>query len=186
MSGRYNRLATPVGLTKADLEAIVRWFRSAYGPLAAEIESGSLTTEDGDALTLRRLLQILDGPESGVRRIDIFGAARSVKEIRALLSTYRRACRAARRIKAESAREWRREVVSTIDLWEPDVGDRVAFHGHVWTVTSWGKRQSEWDQPDCRELHLERIDPGLEGLGPYDVHEWVDACAVRPAVAREG
>lgn len=94
-----------LGATKGDLASLVRWFRSRYGPLCAEAESGSLTMAvTGEAITFRRLLQILDADEVAVRQIDIFGSATSVTEVRALFSAYRRLRRAQRRVREEGAR----------------------------------------------------------------------------------
>ena len=100
-------MASPEGLTLADLRALVRWMRSSVGPLAMEWEAGSLTLPDGGVPSFRKLLALLDGPERGVLQIDIFGSERSVKEIRALFSAYRRLKRAERRMHQRCRDLWK-------------------------------------------------------------------------------
>lgn len=58
----------------------------------------------------------------------------------------------------------------------PDVGDRVLFHGKVWTVTAWEDvGASEDEDSPCRYLTVEYRGDN------YTDTTYVDACAVRPS-----
>ena len=84
--------------TAADITALVRWMRSTLGPLHSEFECGSISPEDDAPLSFRQLLMILDGPEAGVRRLDLFGGGQAVREIKAMFAAYRRLRRLEQRI----------------------------------------------------------------------------------------
>ncbi len=89
--------------TAADVAALSRWFRSPVGPLHAELKTGSISlVEYGDVPTLRRLLTILDGPESGLKQLELFESRQAVREVRALFRAYRRVRRMEQRRRAAS------------------------------------------------------------------------------------
>ena len=92
-------VAPPLGLTLSDIRAVLRWFRSRQGALGGELQNGTIALVNNGVPSFRRLLAILDGPDSGLKLLEIDEPWE--REIKALFSAYRRLRRAERRLSEE-------------------------------------------------------------------------------------